>query len=235
LNPEVYVGGEYQLTFEPDVRFDMLSKAQPGCYIITTSFFAPNAKGDLNRGQSYPARDRFAFTYNPEDGTGIYMNKDPVIRSFEEDGNKFTVQLDVGQNYVSLPVIPDNKNTEAIFGRDVEVWSYDAATGWTEASEVEGGKGYYVYNPWAPKTITVYGTGVSITWQEIYNNSGTGWNLIGIGNESLRMDGTDIPLSAVILKYRNGFPYPYDFMSLIPGPPGEELEPGQAYWTYKVS
>jgi uncharacterized Zn finger protein len=56
LNPVVYVGGEYQLSFEPDIRFDMLSKAQPGCYIITTSFFAPNAKGDLNRGQSYPAK-----------------------------------------------------------------------------------------------------------------------------------------------------------------------------------
>ncbi|KAF5429448.1 hypothetical protein C5S36_15485, partial [Candidatus Methanophagaceae archaeon] len=64
-----------------------------------------------------------------------------------------------------------------------------------------------------------------------------GWNLIGPGNESLPMNGKDngIPLSAVILKYRQGFPYPHDFMSLIPGPPYEELEPDQAYWTYKTS
>jgi hypothetical protein len=73
LNPEVYVGGEYQLTFEPDIRFDPLSLARPGCCLITTSFFAPNAKGDLNRAQSYHARDRFAFTYNPAEGTGIYI------------------------------------------------------------------------------------------------------------------------------------------------------------------
>jgi len=73
LNPEVYVGGEYQCTFEPDIRFDPLSLARPGCCLITTSFFAPNAKGDLNREHSYSVRDRFAFAFNPEDGTGIYI------------------------------------------------------------------------------------------------------------------------------------------------------------------
>ncbi len=239
LNPEVYVGGEYQLTFEPDIRFDPSSLARPGCCLITTSFFAPNAKGDLNRAQSYPARDRFAFTYNPEDGTGIYMNKDPVIPT-KPVGESSTILLDVGQNYVSLSVLPDNNNSSrdpnAIFGRDVEVWDYNPVTGWNRADEIEAGTGYYIYNPWSPKTITVYGTGVSLTWNEIYSNLPPGWNLIGPGNESLQMeDGTDVPLSAVILKYRQGFPYPYDFMSLIPGQPGEKLEPDQAYWTYKVS
>jgi parallel beta-helix repeat protein len=79
LNPEVYVGGEYQVTFEPDIRFNPLSLARPGCCLITTSFFAPNAKGDLNREHSYSVRDRFAFTCNPAEGVGIYMNKAPVI------------------------------------------------------------------------------------------------------------------------------------------------------------
>jgi len=230
LNPEVYVGGEYQLYFEPDIRFDQSSKAYPGCYLITTSFFAPNAKGDLNRDQSYPARDRFAFTYNPEDGTGIYMNKAPVIPT-KPEGDSCTVHLGVGQNYVSLSVQPEDRDAKSIFGRDVEVWSYNATTGWRPAKDgIVVGKGYYIYNPWSPKTITVYGTGVSLTWQEIYYNSDKGWNLIGPGNESI-----DVPPEALILKYRRGFPYPYDFMSMIPGQPGAELEPGQAYWTYKVA
>jgi hypothetical protein len=81
LNPEVYVGGEYQVTFKPDIRFNPLSLARPGCYLITTSFFAPNAKGDLNLDHLYGKRDRFAFTYNPAEGTGIYMNRDPVIQA----------------------------------------------------------------------------------------------------------------------------------------------------------
>ncbi len=241
LNPEVYVGGEYQLTFEPDIRGklgDPRNKARQGCYLITTSFFAPNAKGDLNRAQSYPARDRFAFTYNPEDDTGIYMNKNPVIPD-HNGTDSCEILLDVGQNYVSLSVLPDNNSRDpnAIFGRDVEVWDYNPATGWDSADEIEAGTGYYIYNPWSPKTITVYGTGVSLTWNEIYNNLQPGWNLIGPGNETLPMNGKDngIPLGAVILKYRQGFPYPYDFMSLIPGPPGEKLEPDQAYWTYKIS
>ncbi|MFZ2070497.1 MAG: vWA domain-containing protein [Halobacteriota archaeon] len=229
LNPKVYVGGEYQLTFEPDIRFNPQSKAQPGSYLITTSFLAPNAKGDLNREHSYPLPDRFAFTYNPKDGTGIYMNMEPVIPA-PPSGNSFTLQLDVGQNYVSLPVMPEKRDTEAIFGRDVEVWAYKASTGWSAVSEVKAGKGYYVYNPWAPKTITVYGTGVSLTWQGIKGSGDLGWNLIGPGNESIA-----VPPDALILKYRRGFPYPYDFMSMIPGLPGEKLEPGQAYWTYKIA
>ncbi len=225
LNPVVYVGGDSQQTFEPDLRDD------PGSYLITTSFLAPNALGDLNENQTYANittainRNRFAFTYNASDGTGIYMNENVTI-PIPPEGASFEIDLDQGANYVSLPVMPDNKDPKAIFGPEVNVWGYDAGTGvWAPTSAVAAGEGYYAYAP-KPKTVTVYGTGVSLpAWSDINtaNPWTSGWNLVGPGNTSV-----DVPPSGVqILRYSKNT---HNFM---PVSPSETLEPGVGYWAYK--
>ncbi len=224
INPDVYIGGEYQV-YQPDTR------KNPGSYLITTSFIAPNAKGDLNLNQSYLAPNRFAFTFNPADDTGIYVNEDPVIPSPPGADNSFTVQLKVQQNYLSLPVVPENRDPKAIFGRDVEVWSYNATSGWSQPRELEPGKGYYVYNPWAPKTITIYGKGVSLDWElDIEPTLQRGWNLIGVGNTSIPLP----PMRDIqIWRYMDGYPYD-DFMPIPPNT-RVQLQPGEAYWVYKTA
>ena len=62
IRPIVYVGGDYQDFFKPDVRED------PGSYLITTSLIAPYAKGDFTDQNG----TRFAFTYNASYERGIY-------------------------------------------------------------------------------------------------------------------------------------------------------------------
>ncbi|CAD6493727.1 MAG: hypothetical protein CHKLHMKO_00526 [Candidatus Argoarchaeum ethanivorans] len=225
LNPICYVGGDIRVDFEPDIR------DYPGSYLITTSFIAPNAKGDLNLNQTYSGfydvanRSRFAFTYNASDGTGIYMNENVTI-PIPPEGDSFVIVLDQGANYVSLPIMPSSKDPKAIFGPEVNVWGYDAGTGvWAPTSAVAKGKGYYAYAP-KPKTVTVYGTGVSLpAWSDIEtaNPWTSGWNLVGTGNTSV-----DVPPSGVqILRYSKAM---HDF---LPVPPSDKLEPGAGYWAFK--
>ena len=219
LNPVCYVGGDYQDDFEPDIR------AYPGSYLITTSFFAPNAKGNLNEEQEYDVRDRFAFTYNARDGTGIYMNEDPVIPVAPE-GDRFDLRLHEGDNYVSLPVLPpvDKRSPAEVFGPDVSVWAYNAVSDiWERPTEVAIGTGYYVYAP-KPKVVNLYGTGEVLTWPDIETTLQTGWNLVGPGNESIpMMDVTGV----TVMKYDRGT------FVLVPPAMGEALEPGEGYWIYK--
>ena len=220
LNLEVYVGGEYQETFKPDKR------KYPGSYLITTSFIAPNAKGDLNLNQSYTETDRFGFTYNVSDCTGIYINENVTV-PIKPEGERFDIALSKGDNYVSLPVMPDIKDPAAIFGPEVEVWEYNPAGlgNWTSTTAVANGTGYYVYAP-KPKTVPVYGTGVSLpTWSDIEtaNPWTSGWNLIGPGNTSI-----DVPSDVLIMTYVKGVP-----AGFVPHPPGQKLEPGKGYWAYK--
>jgi hypothetical protein len=224
LNPVVYVGGEYQQTFEPD------KSEYPGSYLITTSFIAPNAKGDLNLNQTYnhtdlANRSRFAFTYNASDGTGIYMNEN-VTMPIAPVGDLFEIELYEGPNYVSMPVMPDPKDPIAIFGPEVNVWGYNTGTSdWETVSAVAEGTGYYAYAP-KPKTVAVYGTGVLLpTWTDIENANPwtSGWNLVGPGNTSV-----DVPATGVqLLRYSRVH---HDF---LPVPPSDKLEPGTGYWAYK--
>ena len=225
LNPICYVGGDIRVDFEPDIR------DYPGSYLITTSFIAPNAKGDLNLNQTYSGfrdvanRSRFAFTYNASDGTGIYINENVTI-PIPPEGDSFVIVLDQGANYVSLPIMPISTDPKAIFGPEVNVWGYDAGTGvWAPTSAVAAGKGYYAYAP-KPKTVTVYGTGISLPdWDAINatNPWTSGWNLVGTGNTSV-----DVPPSGVqILRYSRVM---YDF---LPVPPSDKLEPGAGYWAFK--
>ena len=221
LNPEVYVGGEYQQYFRPD------KSDYPGSYLITTSFLAPNALGDLNLNQTYSSdgtaanRSRFAFTYNASDGTGIYMNEN-VTMPIAPVGERFDISLYDGDNYISLPVMPGNTDPAAIFGPEVVVLEYNP-TGmgnWTSTSAVAGGTGYYVLAP-KPKTVTIWGTGVALTWADITLQ--TGWNLIGPGNTSIV-----VPSDVLIMTYVKGVP-----AGFVPHPPGQKLEPGKGYWAYK--
>ena len=218
LNPVVYVGGEYQQTFEPD------KSNYPGSYLITTSFLAPNARGDLNLNQTYftdadPAnRSRFAFTYNASDGTGIYMNEN-VTMPIAPVGDSFDMTLYEGDNYISMPVMPANKDPVAIFGPEVVVLEYDGS--WTPTTEVANGTGYYALAP-KPKSVTIWGTGVALTWADIAPTQ-TGWSLIGPGNTSI-----DVPSDVLIMTYVKGVP-----AGFVPHPPGQKLEPGKGYWAYK--
>ncbi len=222
IDPEVYIGGEYQYW----VKINELSNVvNPGSYLITTSFLAPNAKGDLNLDQSYSTTDRFAFTYNARDGTGIYINEDPVI-PISPFGERFTMHLDEGDNYVSLPLLPpvDKRSPAEVFGPDVSVWAYNAVSDtWERPTEVAIGTGYYVYAP-KPKVVNLYGTGEALTWPEIEATLQTGWNLVAPGNESIPMvDVTGV----TVMKYDRGT------FVLVPPAMGEELKSGEGYWIYK--
>lgn len=160
--------------FKPDVR------EYPGSYLITTSFFAPNAKGDLNLNQTYQQGNRYAFTFNASDGWGIYMNEDPPVEPIE-CGWQF--HLYEGVDYLSLPAIPPDPSVDAVFGdAGITVKWYNPATGFYEPVTVlEAGKGYKITCA-DEKVRDITGENVGITWAMIKENLQPGWNLVGLGD-----------------------------------------------------
>jgi hypothetical protein len=69
--PAMYT--EFDLSVIPSIKPD--TREHPGSYLITASFLAPNAGGDLNRNQSYEETNRFAFSLNASHGAGIYVGE----------------------------------------------------------------------------------------------------------------------------------------------------------------
>ena len=208
IDPRVYVGGDFQDYFKPDTR------PYPGSYLITTSFLAPNARGNLNINQSWSEINRFAFTFNASEGRGIYIEEDPVIEELTP-----TITLKKGNNYVSLPVAPNGSATpEAIFGADCEVWAYDASTGWYHPSVLEAGKGYLVRSP-EDRTVEIEGTTVDIMWETIKEGLAEGWNLVGSDSDGIVIGNT----TGLTVLWWNGNNW------VEP----DKLESGEAYWILK--
>ena len=90
LKPLAYVGGHIMDYFKPDMR------EYPGSYLITTSFWAPNAEGDFNPNQTYQQGNRYVFTFNASDGRGIYLEEDPPADGSveNESNNRIVLTLD---------------------------------------------------------------------------------------------------------------------------------------------
>ena len=217
IDPEVYIGGDFQDTFHPDTRL------YPGSYLITTSFLAPNANGTLNPNQSRDEINRFAFTFNASDGRGIYMEEDPVIEA--EEGTP-TITLKKGINYVSLPVEPNGSATpEAIFGADCEVWAYDAGRGWYHPSVLEPGKGYLVRSPDDKDPIEIEGTTVDISWETIKEGLAEGWNLVGSDSDGIVIGDT----TGLYVFGWNENNRKWDQLE-----EGDTLKSGEAYWIHKL-
>ena len=173
LNPVVYIGGPVQDYFKPDMR------EYPGSYLITTSFWAPNAEGDFNLNQTYQQGNRYAFTFNASNGKGIYFEEDPPADPVE---CMWSFNLKEGKDYVSLPAIPGDASPDAVFGADVEVKGYDPVTGWYTPTTLEAGKGYLIRCA-EPKISDIYGQNVeSRTWASIKADLQSGENLIGLGD-----------------------------------------------------
>ncbi|RJS75124.1 hypothetical protein CW714_00750, partial [Methanophagales archaeon] len=109
----------------------------------------------------------------------------------------YTFYLRVLQNYVSMPVLPPEgeRSPDDVFGRDVGVWEYDTEAGnWERTTEVACKKGYYIYNPWMPKNITVTGVPCDVSVTDliaIYSILSVGqWALVGPGYENISITGT---------------------------------------------
>ena len=198
----VYCYGD-QKYFKPDVQW-------PGSYIITTSWMAPNAKGDMNKNQSYYEMNRYAFTFNASYGKGLYINEDPVV---EPTPCGWVYHLTEGPSLISFVAIPDNPDTQAIFGSDVDVWGYP----WEHYPKAECGKGYYIYAT-KDKDVEIEGKNCEgITWQTIKNNLVPGeLNLVGPGDHSVEIDDTQ------------GIAYIVSDDKVLHK--GDTLERGRGYW-----
>ena len=221
IKPLVYVGGDYQRSYKPDTR------EYPGSYIITTSFFAPNGKGNLNVNQSYGEIVRYAFALNASYGGGLYLNEDPVVEPIECG---WVYHLKKGYNYVSMVAIPENNDPDVVFGPYSDVWAWDADTqDWYRPTSLEGVKGYAVY---VPDDIDVYVTGRNVkgvTWATIKDSLKEGWNFVGPGDTHVTIyggDGMTTPEGQILAILR------YDEVteSWKTLSPGDELLRGNAYW-----
>ena len=205
--PYCYYDQKY---FKPDL------KSPPGSYIITTSWLAPNAAGDMNVNQSYSEIDRYAFAFNATYGKGIYIEEDPPPE--ETTDCSWTYDLDEGVHLISFVAIPEDPSPAAIFGPGVTVLGYDPAIpgGWYVPTAVEPGKGYYLYTPALLYKEIVGENVVGITWQTIKDNLEPGWNLVGPGDTSVTVDDT----SGIVAIYGD------DTVVHL----GDDLKRGQAYW-----
>lgn len=173
-----------QKWFKPDI------KSPPGSYIITTSWMAPNARGDMNKNQSYDNESRYAFAFNATYGKGLYIEEDPPV---EETECGWEYHLSEGSDLISFVAIPADPSPTAIFGPGVTVLGYDLTIpgNWYVPTAVEPGKGYYIYTP-APMDVEVVGeNAVGITWQIIKDGLVSGsvptWNLVGPGDTSVEI------------------------------------------------
>ncbi len=204
VDPRCYVGGDYQDYYSPDVR------AYPGSYLLTTSFRAPNAEGDLNPNQTYRQGNRYAFTFNASYGKAIYVEEDPPVEPPEPKIKVFN-----GKNYVSIPVNLNETSPESVFGDDVEVWAYDGDGGWYRPDKLEPGKGYLVRWPYESTEITLDGTSVTLTWDDINASLKPGWNLVGPGAEDIEVGDDDL----LVLRWTG-----YEWEEV------DTLRSGEGYW-----
>jgi len=221
IKPEAYVGGDFQRIYKPDTR------DYPGSYIITTSFFAPNGKGNLNEDQDFNKTVRYAFALNASYGGGLYLNEDPVVEPTECG---WVYHLKKGSNYVSMVAIPENNDPDVVFGTDSEVWAWDADTqDWDRPTSLEGAKGYIVI---VPDDRDVYVTGRNVegvTWATIKENLKEGWNLVGPGDTHVTIyggDGMTTPEGQILAIL--GYDEVTESWKTLS--PGDELLRGNAYW-----
>jgi hypothetical protein len=208
-----YIGGEFQTTRK---------YLKGGSYLITTSFYAPNAMGDLNINHSYfdwPKRFAFMYDKNLSTNLGLYINEDPPLPGVEDCPPQMFL-LHEGWNMISFMVIPEgSKDPFDIFGQ--EIWCWDPATeSWYVPAEVEPNTGYFIEVA-EPVEITVVGENVVTTWDDIEPNLvPNGFNLVGPGCEEMTL-GTGWYAWYLVAfgEYRYA---------------GESLQPGQGYWVTKL-
>jgi len=192
-----------------------------GSYLITTSFIAPNAEGDLNLNQSFTDWNRFAFIYdnNLSANLGLYMNEDPV---YAEPEPVTQIALRAGWNLISLNVLPEDRSVEAIFGQGITVYWYSPTAGWQIPSTVEAGKGYFVYSD-EDTVVSISEENseqVELTWADLEPTLGDGWNLVGPGVMQI-----PAPADYYVYQYQDN-----DYSIMYPA---DALNPGQGYWVLK--
>ena len=103
--------------------------------------------------------------------------------------NSHTFNLVAGKQYISMPVLPEDRAPIAVFGAGVEVKGYDSITGWYTPSELEAGKGYLVRSGMQQK-IKIKGEKVNLTQADIISSLLPGWNLVGCGADKIDLSGT---------------------------------------------
>ena len=101
----------------------------------------------------------------------------------------YRYSLSAGANYISLTNLPTPNDPESIFGDGVEVLSW-AGTHWDSPTEMECGKGYYVWTSKA-KTVDIIGTPCNITWASIEAGLQTLHNFVGPGNSDIQIGNND--------------------------------------------
>ena len=162
----------------------------------------------------------------------------PATVKFTADS--FDIELRVGWNLISLPLIPTDSDIDAVLygveGIEI-VWAYDATVGWSRyipgaapdtLETMEDGKGYWVLMN-APATLTVEGfvmpppPVVPPTYAVV-----AGWNLIGFRSLET-MDAQD---------YLEGVNWTvlwrFDEEGFTQVLPTHDLTPGLGYWLYAL-
>ncbi len=140
-------------------------------------------------------------------------NKETEYFTIVKSEGAFEMHLQSGWNMVSLPVLPDNPNVNAVFPNAEAVFKFDGAGQLYEPVEVlEANIGYWVK---VPEEAVVNVAGQQVV-RNFAMNLGEGWHLIGAPYAEARPE----PLNKIEVMY--GFDYVY-FQA-------HEVHRGKAFW-----
>ncbi len=136
-------------------------------------------------------------------------------QSSEPTGDQtYTLELTIGWNMVSLPIIPDNPLASSILS-DVEYYQLAtwSGTGYVTATEFEAGRGYWLL---VLEDVNVTLSGTSIETLNI--TLSLGWSMIGGTNDEVQAVGVFPDFYQLVTWTGTGYT------------PASTFEPGKGYW-----
>ena len=156
--------------------------------------------------------------------SGVVVTAQANVTTLSDSGTEYGWRffLKVGDNYVSMPVIPEDASPAAVFGADVEVGAYNSS-GWCPPSALEAGGGYFINCP-EHRTVDVHGeTAGTITWAMIEASLRVGENLIGPGDTEVQIGSSHVIVT--------GWDAADDKWVMLHK--GDMLKRGEGYWITK--
>jgi parallel beta-helix repeat protein len=154
----------------------------------------------------------------------------PLVNAFENyvavEVEGIQLSLQAGWNMVSVPVMPADNSTDAVFPGVAGVFTWNATSrSYSEPTVVEPEKGYWVAVT-ENTTITVNGTPVE-TWT---TDIKAGWNMLGsVAINSSIADPNDDPDGSVIPPAYRWDPVSKGYML------GTGIKPGKGYWVASLN
>jgi len=197
-----------------------------------TQVSGPNTATITNNSSSTPSftnliNGTYIFRLAVSDGKAI--TADSIAVTVNIQNTNISLQLAKGWNLISIPVGQANIPVTTLFPNAEVVKTNDSfykkglATYFNSLTNIEGGKGYLVYNSVQETIVSnvVTNTTVSTSLKK-------GWNLIGVPN-LLSLAVSKLPTETIIIKNFDGFYIPNNGLSQI-----TELKSGNGYFI-KVS